>query len=181
MTDNGKHLFGAIKQIRIFCGEIARMLGDCDRLMREFNWAAPVTAISGSSASINLPHQWIPYEVFRIYRNKETPSIAKSVSVVFDDEWHEGRVDEPIIVASSFQSVNDNDIELEYWDPHWWYLGVAKGKLDATLHVIDSSTKFSKEFVRFREILTFGRVMTEIVDVESIKISLTDALLDLHR
>lgn len=176
MTTDGENIFGAIKQVRTFFGEIARMLNDCDRLMNERGWDTVSTAIiSGNSTSINIPNKWIPYAVNRIYLKKDVKHTTKSIAVIFDDEW-KTRLKEPVIVGSTYKTVDEQLDTLNAWDHSWWWLEFTNGNADGQVTRIDDSARESKYFIRFDDIRLFGLPMTSVSNTDSIRLRVVDVL-----
>lgn len=176
MTDEGKRIFGAVKQVRTFFGEIARMLNDCDRLMSESGWDAVGTAsISGGSTSINIPEKWIPYAVNRIYLNKDVKHTTKVTAVIFDDEW-QTRLKEPVIVASTYETVDERLDTLNGWDHTWWWLDFTENEVDGRIVRVNDKAREAKEFARFSDIRLFGLPMVAVSDTDSIKKRVVDVL-----
>lgn len=176
MTDIGKQVFDAVKQVRDLFIEIARMLSDCDRLMSEHGWVATGTgSVSGSSASINIANKWLPFAVHRIYTNADFPSITKVIAVVLDDEW-KNRVEEPVIVGSTYFSVEEKAVGFHGWDHTWWWLEFTDATPDGKEKTISTKHCNTSEFDRFNEIKLFGCLMVDIMDVDSIKSRVVDVL-----
>ena len=120
MTDDGTKLYDAVKQVRILFVEIARMLNDCDRLMSEHGWDTTGTAsVSGSSASINIAEKWLPHVINRIYTKEGLPHMTKVIATILDDEW-QNRVEEPIVVGSTYTTVEEKFTAFHGWDHTWW-------------------------------------------------------------
>lgn len=176
MSNEGKKIFDAVKQIRTFFSEIARMLKDCDRLMSECGWDAVGTAsISGSSTSINIPKKWIPYAVNRIYLNKDVKHTTKAISIIFDDEW-KARLEEPVIVGSMYETVDEKLDTLNGWDHTWWWLEFTESNADGQVARINDKARQLKEFARFNDIRLFGLPMVAVSDTDSIKKRIVDVL-----
>ena len=181
MSNDGKQLYEAVRQARGLIVEIARMLSDCDRLMSECDWLSPSTAsVSGSSASINNPGHWIPHALNRIYTNKNDPKVSKVIAVILEDEWT-NRLDELVVVGSSYQTVEDQFVGFFGWDHTWWWLKITDAIADGKKKTITSSSldtaEFNKAFGRFNEIELCGFPMAELTDSDSIKSHVVDPLI----
>lgn len=173
MTTDGKHLYKALDQVRGLHVEVARMLSDCDRLMAEHEWIAPnTTTVSGSSASINNPSKWSPHAVFRTYLNEAQPNVTKVISVIFEDEWHNS-LDEPVIVASTYQTIEDGFVAFLWWNHTWWWFNftdsIANGEIKTITTSNSDSAEFQKEIKRFKKIVLFGCPMIEVTGTDSIE------------
>jgi hypothetical protein len=100
MSDqNGIDCLGAIREVRRLMIDVSKLLLEVDSLVGQEGWELRVgsTAISGGSTSVNLPRNWLPFHVFRFYRNAEFPSTIPCVAVLLDAEdskirWHEPHV-----------------------------------------------------------------------------------------
>lgn len=176
MTDDGTKLYDVVKQVRIFFVEIARMLNDCDRLMSEHGWESIGTgSISGSSASINIAEKWLPHAINRIYTKEGLPRITKVVATILDDEW-QNRVSEPIIVGSTYSTVEEKFIAFHGWDHTWWWLELTDAVPDGQIKTIDAQGRERKEFERFTDLKLFGCPMAAITNADLIKDRVVDIL-----
>jgi ABC-type Fe3+ transport system substrate-binding protein len=176
MTDNGKSIYHAVKNVRLFLVEIARMLSDCDRLMSDQGWESIGTAsVSGSSTSINIPEKWIPYAINRVYLKEDQRHTAKAIAIILDDEWKD-RVIEPVMVGSSYATVDEKLVGLYGWDHTWWWLEFTDGISDGKIKTVNSKGREKKEFQRFTDIRLFGWPMAEFSNAEHIKSQIIDIL-----
>lgn len=176
MTDEGTQLYGAVKQVRIFFQEIAIMLKDCDRLMSEQGWESiGTTSVSGSSASINGAKKWLPYAINRIYEKKGLTHAVKVIAIILDDEW-QNRAIEPIIVGSTYSTVEAKFFGLYGWDHTWWWLEFSDAVPDGQIKQVSAQGREKKEFERFKDIKMFGCPMVEITNTDLIKTRVVDPL-----
>ena len=89
--------------------------------MGEAAWDTTNTCLSGSSASINLPKQWMPYEVFRFYKKEDSPNLLLFVCVLLDErDDYESEFSQSLITAGSFNyGESEEGDKWEYWE-YWW-------------------------------------------------------------
>ena len=172
MSTEGTHIYEALDQARKLLVEIARMLEDCDRLMKDRGWDAPKSeSVSGISTSINRPHKWMPYVVNRIYVNDEFPKITKVVAVILENEWNDG-LSEPLVVGSTYQSVDNEPVTFSFWDHSWWWFKLTDGEANGEVKTITSSesdtAEFNKAFSRFTKIELFGHPMVAVSSTDTI-------------
>ena len=176
MTDDGKRLYDAVKQVRTFFVEIARMLNDCDRLMSEQDWKSAGTAsVSRSSASINYAGKWLPHAINRIYTKEGSPHVTKVIAIILDDEW-QNRVGQPVIVGSTYFTVDEKFIGFQGWEYTWWWLEDTDVVPDGQIKTITAQGRETKGFERFTDLKFFGWPIAEITNTDLIKDRVVDIL-----
>ena len=103
MSDDGRNILEAIRQIRGLHEDVAALLRTADTAMDERAWKNAKndnTALFEMSWSIDRPKQWMPWDVLRFYRCDGKPTALASISVSLDDG--EGRIQEPLVSGACF-------------------------------------------------------------------------------
>ena len=110
MTNEPVNAILAMNELERFYVDLSRMLQTVEEEMVERSWMRHLrdaTAMHDRSYSLYEPEKWLPYYLFRLYRNDSHPNALKSMSVIFDLSG--SRIDvsqqltEPLITCSHFQ------------------------------------------------------------------------------
>ncbi|WP_193371359.1 hypothetical protein [Pelagibius marinus] len=104
IENEGQFILEALRQIRTLHQNISLLLKTADAAMAELKWVnakTDATALHEMSYSINSPDQWMPWEVYRYYKNDAYPSLLASTAVLLDDA--EERVTEPLVTGALFE------------------------------------------------------------------------------
>lgn len=108
MTDEGQKILDAVRQLRGFHSDISLLLMTADSAMEELSWQnakSDRTALYEQSYSITQPQGWMPWEVFRFYKNDTYPRLLASITVMIDDS--QGRISEPLISGAVIEFGGD--------------------------------------------------------------------------
>src|SRR3546814_11049212 len=98
IMSEGETILGAIRQLRELHRNVSLLLKTADSAMTEKGWVnakSDATALHEMSYSINSPDQWMPWEVFRYYKQKDHTTPMPSTAVFRDDS--EGLTPEPVV------------------------------------------------------------------------------------
>ena len=120
MSDEGQNFFKVIRQARDIFGQVSLLLSTAEALMGEANWVLATAydvALAGGSTTLRQPRKWMPYELFRFFKNNDAPHIITLISVILDDSEEKGRIEEPLLSAGLFDYGNGNTVGdfSEYW------------------------------------------------------------------
>ena len=83
---------------------------------------------------------------------------------------------EPVIVGSTYLSVEERLVSFHGWDHTWWWLEFTDAVPDGKEKTILKENCDSSEFDRFNVIKLFGCPMADLTDVDLIKLRVIDAL-----
>ena len=84
MSNDGENAISLLQQVRKFLGEVALLLQTADQALEVAGWADMGSqSVTGSSA-LGKSSEWLPYHVFRYYKNSDSPSIMPFVAVLLD-------------------------------------------------------------------------------------------------
>ncbi|MCH7535860.1 MAG: hypothetical protein IH948_09005 [Bacteroidetes bacterium] len=148
MSEEGKNIFNAVKQVREFFEKISLLLTTTDALMKEYRWlpAQGTTARSYGSATLHTPKQWLPYEIFRFYKNDEYKNLLICISVILDDLEGKYSIKEPLICGSIFDYLSGNDVG-DSWETWYarWHLSSPTRKDDGTFTEFDPNKNLHDE------------------------------------
>jgi len=129
--------------------DVSKVLLEVDSLMGQEGWEPRVgsTATSGGSYSINWPRNWIPFHVFRFYRNAEFPSVIPCVSVLFEAEapkiqWHEPHVSAVIMEYEAGEPLPEG---VQLYACANWHLHVPNRRDDGTVNVVEPRALWPRE------------------------------------
>lgn len=117
VTGEGERILEAVRQVRRLHEDISLLLSTADTAMSEHGWnnaKNDSTALYDMSWGIDKPRQWMPWEVFRFYRNDDRRTILASISVLLDDG--ERRIAEPLVSGAVFE-LGDDLPRVKY--PNW--------------------------------------------------------------
>ena len=110
MTNEPVNAILAMNELKRFYGDLSRMLQTVDSEMNSNSWQRGLrnsTVKFGGSDKIAKPDKWLPYFLFRFYKNADSPNALKSMSVIFDlsGRWINvpQHLTEPLITCSHFQ------------------------------------------------------------------------------
>ena len=123
MTNEPVNAILAMNELERFYVDLSRMLQTVEEEMVERSWMRHLrdaTAMHDRSYSLYEPEKWLPYYLFRLYRNDSHPNALKSVSVIFDLSGSEINVPqqlaEPLITCSHFEFDSAvEDLSIQYW------------------------------------------------------------------
>lgn len=114
-----------VQELRKLCEQISLMLRTVDEQMGIEGWEAASNTAKSYTDSLLAPKKWIPYEIFRLFKNKEYPHLLAYVSVLLDDDIegeYAEEITEPLVTAGYFdygqgKHVDDN---WEYGYVRWY-------------------------------------------------------------
>jgi len=112
MSIKGENITKALKFMRTFYVEIAQLLMKLDDLMEREGWmsARGNRTTSLLSKDLKNPEKWLPDACFRLYENKQLPSVRKGIVIDYATEGNK----EPVLIIGSITYRNIKD-ELD-WD-----------------------------------------------------------------
>jgi len=124
---DGQQVLKAISQARGLMEQIALLLKTADEQMKELGWGtAGNYCITGASTSLLYPKYWMPYYVFRFYKQLPFLSRLVALSVILDDESNERQlVEEPIVSGIVFDYGSGSEvgvISAEQWTYASWHV-----------------------------------------------------------
>ena len=99
MSETGKNVIAAVAQFRKLYCEIGRLLEHADEQMKEHGWKARGNRSVMSKKILQVPQEWLPVVMLRLYDNAQRKNLLGFVSVVLDDHDGKGRITEPLISA----------------------------------------------------------------------------------
>lgn len=146
---DGTDCLSAIREIRRLMINVSKLLLEVDSLIGQEGWEprAGSTAVSGGSTSINLPRNWLPFHVFRFYRNAEFPSVIPCVAVLLDAEDPKISLNEPHISASILEYDAGTPLP-EGWQltaSANWHLYIPGRKDDGSLNIVVPRELWARE------------------------------------
>ena len=85
----------------------------------------------------------------------------------------QNRINEPIIVGSTYSTVEEKFIGFHGWDHTWWWFKFTSAESDGEITQVTATTsdtaEFKKAFSRFTAIELFGCPMTDVTGTDTIK------------
>jgi len=99
MNDTGKNVVAAVAQFRKLYREIGRLLEHADEQMAAQGWEARGNQCVSGSRSLEVPQEWLPVSIFRLYYAEKQKNLLGFISVIIDDPEAKGRISEPLISA----------------------------------------------------------------------------------
>lgn len=180
MSEMSKEILKLMKQTRKVFEQVGALLSTVDGLMGEAAWDTANTCLSGSSASINLPKQWMPYETFRFYKKEDSPNLLLFVCVLLDErDDYESEIGQSLITAGSFHFGEGDKWEyLEYW---WsrFHGYMPERTDDGVVHHADPKIEWPNESYLFDSVSTFAWPLASIANTSDLKEKIIEPLLQL--
>ncbi len=184
MSEMSIEILKLMKQTRKIFEQVGALLSTADGLMGEAAWDTTTnTCLSGSSASINLPKQWMPYEVFRFYKKEDSPNLLLFVCVLLDErDDYESEFSQSLITAGSFNyGESEEGDKWEYWE-YWWsrFHGYMPERTDdGVVHHVDPKIQWPNESYPFEGVSTFAWPLASITNTSDLKEKIIEPLLQL--
>ena len=179
MSEMSKEVLKLMKQSRKIFEQIGTMLSTVDGLMGEAAWDTANICLSGYSASINLPKQWMPYEIFRFYNKEDSPNLLLFVCVLLDErDEYESELGQSLITAGAFHFAEGRKYDLQYW---WsrFHGYMPERTDDGVIHYADPKIQWPDENYLFEGVSTFAWPLTSIVNTADLKEKIIEPLLKL--
>lgn len=181
MSEMSKEILKLMIQTRKIFEQVGALLSTADGLMGEAGWDAITnTCLSGSSASINLPKQWMPYEVFRFYKKEDSANLLLFVCVLLDArDDYESELGQSLITAGCFD-YGESEVG-DKWS-YWWsrFHGYMPERTDdGVVHHVDPKTQWPSESYPFETVSTFAWPLASIENTSDLKEKIIEPLLQL--
>jgi hypothetical protein len=173
--ESGANFLGAIRQVRRLMTDVSKLLLEVDSLMGQEGWEprAGSTATAGASYSISWPRNWIPFHVFRFYRNEDMQSAIACVSVLREADDRKIPLNEPHVSASIIEYETGTALPegVQLYACANWHLYVPNRRDDGTLNFVEPRklwpsestakrmTSFAVPLVKIRDQITLNETV----------------------
>jgi hypothetical protein len=171
MINTGQELLQSIKAVRLFFGDLGRLLTAADGLMDERGWEplGDGSCLFWTSMNIAKGEHWIPRIASRHYRNAENfPRTVTVVTLLLDDsDITDFRLSEPTVSGSFFTfpvEIPEDKVYLDRWNACWF--GYCQASLDGTPCTIDKTDSDWQASWRWDYMQVFGRPLVGITSQE---------------
>lgn len=166
MDNVSRDILLSTRQMRRIFEQIGALLFTADGLMGKQGWdTTGNTAVAYSSASIHLPEQWMPREVFRFYKKDDSPDTLLFICVLLETRSeYEFELKQSLITAGCFRYGRGEAADkLEY---RWArFHGFMPERTDeGAVHCVNSATQWPGEAYPFEQVCTFGLPLASISD-----------------
>jgi hypothetical protein len=173
--ENGANFLGAIRQVRRLMTDVSKLLLEVDSLMGQEGWEprAGSTATAGASYSLSWPRNWIPFHVFRFYRNADMHSSIACISVLLEADDRKIPLNEPHVSALIIEYEAGTALPegVQLYACANWHLYVPNRRDDGTLNFIEprklwpsestakKMTSFAVPLVKIRDQITLNETV----------------------
>ncbi len=175
MSEDGKNIVSMFSEMRKVCQEVSQLLRTCDSLFKDEGWNLPPkyenVALTNHSAAIYAPAWWLPYYVFRFYKNKSHPGLLAFVSAIFDNanDKKPKRVEQALLTAGWCDYGNGKDVsgwEYYYASVHIYIDGATD---DGEWYKAELQKIWPKEKKEGVKVSTFAIPLIEITDTKQLR------------
>jgi hypothetical protein len=180
MDTDGDNFLAAIRQVRKLMEEVATLLLEVDGLMGREGWEprSGSTTLSGGSTSINWAKNWLPYHVFRFYKNSEHPTLIPCVTVLMDTNQPKVKLKEPYIsaLAMAYEAGSPLPEGWQLYSSANWHLFVPNRKDDGTLNICEPRKLWPNDSTAKR-MVSFAVPLVDVKDRHMLQSLITTPLL----
>lgn len=188
MSETATNIAEGFRTLRVFCGEVAKMLRTADSMMDDADWApAGNKTVGRTSQSIEKPGEWLPHQFFRCYENEDYPDLVPFVSVIVSDREDEAVTGiDNALISGGYLEFEDGKEEasLEWaWAcvSHAW-MGEEDGsrKDDGTGYSVNPVEEWGQKYWKgLKTVKTFARPLDDITSAAALKEQVIQPLLDM--